>query len=142
MTIKQGSETMGNSENLSPRKIRLLGLVRGIGIAVGGTIFFLAHPGVVARILWGTGGCIALMSILWPTGARKLHRGWSALAKFMEKIVTQVALGMVFFGVLTPIAVLFRIVGRDVLRLKKVSSATYWEKHDRLDEPEYYRHLY
>ena len=45
----------------------------------------------------------------------------------LGKIVSPIALGIVFFGVLTPVAALTRIRGKDPLRLLRGKAAeSYW----------------
>ena len=44
-----------------------------------------------------------------------------------HRVVTPMAMAVLFFGLVTPIAVLLRIFGRDPLRLKRDPKATtYW----------------
>jgi hypothetical protein len=40
--------------------------------------------------------------------------------------VSRVVLGAVFFLVLTPIGVVFRLTGRDALRVRRTSRTSYW----------------
>ncbi len=42
------------------------------------------------------------------------------------RIVSPIFLGVIFFGLFTPIAVLMRLIGRDELRLKLHKKSSYW----------------
>lgn len=56
-------------------------------------------------------------------------------------IVSRVVLGVLFFGLFTPVAVLFRCAGRDELALKPQPGATtYWRaKPGAKDKAQYLR---
>ncbi len=59
-----------------------------------------------------------------------LHRPnvyWSKLGLLLNRIVSPVVMALLFFVVVTPIALMFRILGNDPLRLKlDPAAATYW----------------
>ena len=48
------------------------------------------------------------------------------LKVFLGKIFSPIVMGVIFFGVVTPIGLILRIFGKDVLGLKKNSEKTYW----------------
>jgi hypothetical protein len=49
------------------------------------------------------------------------------LGVLLGKVVSPVALGVLFYAVLVPIGVMMRIAGKDPLRLKRdAGAATYW----------------
>lgn len=62
-------------------------------------------------------------SVLTP-----LNKAWFWLGHALGKIVSPVVLGIIFFGLLTPIAFISRLFGRDELRLQRTDSKTYWIK--------------
>lgn len=51
---------------------------------------------------------------------------WMRLGFLLGKVVSPVILGLIFFGIFTPIAVLTRISGRDELGLKLMKKPSYW----------------
>jgi hypothetical protein len=59
-----------------------------------------------------------------------LHRAnlyWRKLGRLFSRIVTPVVMALLFFAVVTPVALICRILGRDPLRLKLDPKATtYW----------------
>jgi hypothetical protein len=79
----------------------------------GGAAFFL-----------GTG--LALRQLLRP-----IYIGWMTLAFALGWINTRVLLGVFFYVVLTPIGLVLRLTGKDLLneRIDR-SAATYWKKRD------------
>ena len=65
---------------------------------------------------------LARPSILSP-----LNRAWFKFGLLLGQVVNPLILGVVFFLVITPIAVIRRLLGKDSLRLKsKPSLESYW----------------
>ena len=60
-------------------------------------------------------------SILSP-----LNRLWYKFGLILGSIVSPVVMGVVFFIVITLSSLIMKILGKDVLNLKKVKSNTYW----------------
>ena len=55
-----------------------------------------------------------------------LNKLWMWFGLSMGMIVNPIVLGIIFFGLFTPIAFIFRLTGRDELRLKFKKKATHW----------------
>ena len=65
---------------------------------------------------------LARPSILGP-----LNRAWAKLGLLLGQVFNPILLGVVFFLVVTPMAVIRRLLGKDSLRLKsKPSLESYW----------------
>ena len=58
---------------------------------------------------------------------------WFKFGIFLGKIISPIIMGLVFFVVVTPIAILLKIFKKDVLSLKKNNSDTYWKKKSDYD---------
>jgi hypothetical protein len=72
-------------------------------------------------------GVFALVAILRPTLLRHPNRLWTKLGLLLGKIVSPVALAILFYGVVAPIGMLVRLTGKDPLRLRLDSGAeSYW----------------
>lgn len=67
-----------------------------------------------------------LLAYTSPRSLAPLNRAWFHLGELMGKIVSPVVLGIIFFGLLTPISLLTRLLGRDELRLKRRAVNSYW----------------
>jgi len=69
-------------------------------------------------------GAIALLR---PALLGVLNRLWIKLGVLLGKLVSPIALGILFYGILTPIGTVVRLFGKDPLRLKLDSGAdSYW----------------
>ena len=55
-----------------------------------------------------------------------LNKLWFKFGIFLGKIVSPIIMGIIFFFVVTPIGVLMRIFGKDVLNLKYNNKKSYW----------------
>ena len=52
---------------------------------------------------------------------------WLRFGGFLHRVVSELALGVVYFGVITPYALVLRLFGRDVLLLRKATARkSYW----------------
>jgi hypothetical protein len=72
-------------------------------------------------------GMFALVALVKPALFSRLNRLWIKLGLLLGKVVGPIALGILFYGVLTPLAVVIRLTGKDPLRLKLDPAAeSYW----------------
>jgi len=56
-----------------------------------------------------------------------LNKLWIKFGFFLGTIISPVVMGVVFFMVVTPVGLFMRLLGKDLLRMKKSKSAsTYW----------------
>jgi len=119
--------------------------------AAGWLLFFLAlaawqglhhaHPKLgmalaAIAVVGGVGG------LLKPSAIRRLFRSWLMLAFPIGWLISQLVLLIVFYGVFTPLALLFRWRGRDALRLQRPArpEASLWQKKEApLDRRRYLR---
>jgi len=54
------------------------------------------------------------------------NMGWFKLGSLLNKIISPIILGFIFFFIFTPLGIIMRFFGRDELKLKKRSCSTYW----------------
>ena len=57
-----------------------------------------------------------------------LNKAWFILGLALGKIVSPIVLGIIFFGLITPIALIARLLGRDELKLKRPKKSSYWSE--------------
>lgn len=55
-----------------------------------------------------------------------LNKIWIKFGFFLGLIVSPIVMGVIFFGLITPISIITRIIGRDELRLKRYELKSYW----------------
>jgi len=118
----------------SDRKLREFGFFALIGFGILG--FILAHrlhsfeergPWTWPMIAWALAVTCPIVGLLAPSFLRPLFLVLSLMAFPIGLIVGTFILTVLYFGLFTPLAVLFRIFGRDALRLRGDEKATsYW----------------
>ena len=60
-----------------------------------------------------------------------LNKIWFKFGIFLGNIVSPIVMGLIYFVVVTPIALLLKVFGKDVLSLKKTKSNTYWKNKEK-----------
>ena len=55
-----------------------------------------------------------------------LNKLWFKFGIFLGKIISPVVLGIIFFLVVTPIGLLMRLLGKDLLNLRYNKNKSYW----------------
>lgn len=92
-------------------------------------------PGAIGTGLWGA--WLALQGSVAPAPLRRVHRGWMALAFALGWVMTRVLLGLVYYVLLTPIALVRRTLGRSpILTHPDPTVDSYWLKKEPTAKPE------
>jgi hypothetical protein len=82
---------------------------------------------VIAVILAALAVTIGPLGLVRPSAVKPIFIGWMTLAYPIGWVVSRIILGVLFFALFTPFALVFRIIGRDALGLKtKPKAETYW----------------
>ena len=55
-----------------------------------------------------------------------LNKLWFKLGIFLGKIISPIIMGIIFFLVVTPIGLLMRLLGKDLINLKYNNNKSYW----------------
>jgi len=70
---------------------------------------------------------IGPLGLAFPRAIRPIFVAWLTLAFPIGWVVSRVLLMVLFFVVLTPVGLISRLAGRDLLRLRRpVNATTYW----------------
>ena len=64
------------------------------------------------KVLGALAGALLLAGALIPSRLGPVQRGWMAFARRLSKVTTPIFMGIVYFLVITPIALIMRAVGR------------------------------
>ena len=59
-----------------------------------------------------------------------LNKLWTKFGIFLGKIISPLIMGIIFFLVVTPIGLIMRLLGKDVLNLKYNKNNSYWIEKD------------
>ena len=55
-----------------------------------------------------------------------LNKAWVKFGILLGKFVSPIVMGIIFFLVITPISLIMKLLGKDLLNLKKNTSKSYW----------------
>lgn len=69
-----------------------------------------------------------LIAIFKPSLLKLFNRLWFEFGIILGKIINPVVLGLLFFFLIAPVAIITRISGRDTLRLKLKKVDSYWQE--------------
>jgi len=79
----------------------------------------------------GASAFFLLAAFAFPGILHPLNVAWMRLASVMNRIVSPVVMGVIYFGLFTPIAVAMRLRGRDALQRRfDAKLDSYWIKRD------------
>jgi hypothetical protein len=68
-----------------------------------------------------------LLGLFWRAPLAPLNRLWFRFGMILHAIVSPLVLGLIFYLVVTPTALLLRAIGKDPLRLRPDrAAASYW----------------
>ena len=76
-------------------------------------------------------GLTLAITLAKPSWLGPANRAWMKLAEVLHRCASSVALGMIFFGIFTPLGWGMRLAGRDVLKRRfEPGASTYWVERD------------
>jgi hypothetical protein len=68
----------------------------------------------------------AAVTTLFPKALTPLNRVWYGIGMILGKVISPVILGIMFFVLITPVALISRLFGRDELKIKRSFVQSYW----------------
>ena len=66
------------------------------------------------------------ITLLAPVFLTPFNRAWYQLGLLLGKVVSPIVLGILFFIVITPVAIVMKLAGRDALKLRKQDVSSHW----------------
>ena len=101
----------------------------------GGIALFAIWQGRRSALWWGIAASSFCVTALFAAPLLgPVNRAWRGLSLQLFRVVNPILMGVVFFGVLTPLAVCMRRVGRDPLRLRfDPQMSSYWLPRTSVD---------
>ena len=115
-------------KNIKSKKndIRNFGLIIGaVLIAIVMLLFWKEKQSY--HILMTVGVVLCVTSLILPVILKPFYFAWMTFAVILGWIMTRVILSLVFYGIITPIGLFSRLVGKEFLNLKlNKTENTYW----------------
>ena len=131
-------------------QLQLFGVV-GVAVLASAAVWVLLArrlPGLAlsaeaAGVVWcalaAASAVLAVLVAFAPAGLRPLYWALTAVGLPIGFVMSYVLLGAVYFGLFTPLALVFRLLGRDVLcRTLDRKAASYWTTRKPTDDARRY----
>ena len=81
----------------------------------------------IAAIAGGLSGILLLAALLFPGRLGPVERAWMALARAISRVTTPLVMAVLYFGLITPIGVLRRVLSRNPVVQREVAGG-YWKQ--------------
>lgn len=92
---------------------------------LGGLLVWRRSP--AALYLFMASGGVLLVTLFRPGALQPFNRAWMRLAYFIQLVTSPIVLGVLYFGLLTPIGAVMRLRGRDPMRRSaRPDQVSYW----------------
>lgn len=116
----------GNILQADAKALRNFGLVIAVPLILIAA-FLLWKGRASGYYVGGVAIVLALLGLLAPVVLRPLYILWMAFAFALSIVMTHVLLTVFFFLVMTPVALVIRLLGKDLLNRKfPGNQSTYW----------------
>jgi hypothetical protein len=119
----------GVPARLSSAEGRRFGLVVGTAFLLLGAMCFWRGRIEPARLFGAVGGTLLLLGALLPTVLLPVQRAWMSMALAISKVTTPLLLGVMYFGVITPVGLARRLLGRDPLKAPASNRSLWVDRH-------------
>jgi hypothetical protein len=127
----------------SHKEMRVFGAVFVAGFSLIALVLLLRGSTRAAQIVGAIGAAVGGLALIAPPLARPFYLAWMGVAFVMGGIVSFLILMIIFYLIITPLALIMRLAGRDELALKrKPGQTSYWTEHPALDDKSYYERLF
>ncbi|MBT3200336.1 MAG: hypothetical protein HN350_10515 [Phycisphaerales bacterium] len=129
------------NKNPTRRTLRQFALIGGVFAAIVGYLA-LASAGhwISASIVWAIGALVAILGLVKPKYVRGIYLGASYMTAPIGIVVSLIVLGIVYYGVVTPIGIVMRLLGRDAMnRRPDPAVETYWLQRHESPQERYFR---
>lgn len=109
-----------------------------LGMLAAPLALWRGHP-ALAGGLWLAAVALRLTGWFAPTRLAGVYRAAMAVSAPIGMVVSRIALALVYYLVFTPVALVFKLIGRDALARRFDRNAkTYWEPYQPDRGPERY----
>ena len=131
------------------RELRKFGVTMLVGFGLIGLALHLwpwgwpfhRNPGA-ALVCFGVGAAAGLLGLTGTRAALLFYWPWMGVAFVAGNIMSRILLGAFFYGMITPMGLVMRLVGRDRLKVRRKNRETYWEDIPPVADRSRYEHQF
>ena len=91
-----------------------------------GAYFYLVNITTASYSLVALGLLFLIVTLIKADAFLPLNKLWMRFGLLLGMIISPIVLGIIFFGLFTPISILMRLFGRDELRIRFKQKASHW----------------
>ena len=95
---------------------------------VGGIYLYDGVMTIILYMLSALFMATLVVTLAKPSLLMPFNKGWMWIGYLLGRVVSPIVLGAIFFFLITPIALIFKIFGRDELRLKLSKAQSHWRE--------------
>lgn len=95
--------------------------------AVAGLYFGFKDSTTLSYAFFGLSALFLIVTLIKADLLLPLNKLWMGLGFLLGMIISPIVLGVIFFVLFTPIALVTRVFGRDELRLKLKERQSHWK---------------
>ena len=121
---------------------RKFGFFFTLVFALAATYFYYAANVVWTYVFIAAALVFLFVTLIKSDALLPLNKLWMRFGLLLGMIVSPIVLGVIFFGLFTPIAMLMRLSKRDELRLKFTQKASHWISREEPIKPESFKHQF
>ncbi len=112
----------------SDRMLRQFAALGAVGLACLAVGLALGREaGTAALVVLGLAALVGLLGLAYPGALRPVFVGWMVLVFPVGWLISHLLLALLFYAVFTPLGIVFRLAGRDVLNRRRPGGETYWQ---------------
>lgn len=116
----------GIPARLSPREGRKFGLSVGLAFLTLASIIWLWRGHLIVPVVFAAlGGPLILAGLVIPGRLGPTYRAWMGFALLLSKVTTPIFMGITFFLVIGPVALVMRLLGRNPV-VREESNGSFW----------------
>ena len=121
---------------------RKFGFFFTFAFAAAAAYFFHAESITWAYVFVTAALIFLLITLIKSDVLLPLNKLWMRFGLLLGMIVSPIVLGIIFFGLFTPIAILMRLSGRDELRLRFSHKVSHWITRSEPIKSESFKHQF
>ena len=106
-------------------ELRSFAFTVGLAFLTIGALLYWRDRRLLAVLPGAVGAALVVAGVAAPRRLGPAHHAWMALALAISRVTTPVFMGLVYFGIVTPLGLVMRLAGRHVLR-RAPDAATFW----------------
>jgi hypothetical protein len=116
----------------SAKSLRTFGLVVGTAFLLIGLLAYLKGWSAGTEFVSGGAGILLIvLGLILPAALKRIHKVWMGFAIVLGSIVSRIILTILFFVIISPIAVIARMMGKKFIQQhRNPSGGSYWIRRD------------